>query len=105
VRRRFAFLHPSDVEDLVQDILLSLHAARCTYDPARPFLPWLMAVARNRMADGARRHARRAANELACARLPETFAADGANIHTEATAMPRRLHRQWLNSRQASGRR
>lgn len=80
VRRRFGFLQPQDVEDLVQDILLSLHAARSTYDPARPFLPWLMAIARNRMADGARRYARRAANEVASDRLPETFPADDTNM-------------------------
>jgi RNA polymerase sigma-70 factor (ECF subfamily) len=80
VRRRFGFLQPSDVEDLVQDILLSLHTARATYDPVRPFLPWLMAIARFRMADGARRHVRRAANEVVCAQVPETFAADGTNM-------------------------
>jgi len=81
VRRRFHFLQPSDLEDLVQDILLSLHTARATYDPARPFLPWLMAIARFRMADGARRYARRAANEVACgAGVPETFAADATNM-------------------------
>ena len=80
VRRRFRFLQSSDVEDLVQDILLSLHTARATYDPARPFLPWLMAIARFRMADGARRYARRAANEVVSAHIPETFAADGANM-------------------------
>ena len=80
VRRRFAFLQPQDIEDLVQDILLSVHAARSTYDPARPFLPWLTAIARNRMADGARRYARRTANELASDREPETFPASGANM-------------------------
>ena len=63
----------------MQDVLLSLHAARSTYDPARPFLPWLMAIARNRMADGARRYARRAANEVAGDRLPETFAGEETN--------------------------
>jgi RNA polymerase sigma factor (sigma-70 family) len=40
-----------DVEDAVQDILLTLHAIRHTYDPARPFKPWLIAVARRRVAD------------------------------------------------------
>jgi RNA polymerase sigma-70 factor (ECF subfamily) len=84
VRRGRRFLPPQDVEDLVQDILLSLHAARATYDPARPFLPWLMAIARNRMADGARRHARRSANEVACDRPPETFTADGTNMRGES---------------------
>lgn len=80
VRRRFGFLQPQDVEDLLQDILLSLHAARATYNPARPFLPWLMAIARNRMADGARRYARRATNEVMSDRLPETFPAEDTNM-------------------------
>jgi RNA polymerase sigma-70 factor (ECF subfamily) len=79
VRQRFRFLQPQDIEDLVQDILLSVHAARATYDPARPFLPWLMAIARNRMADGARRYARRRAHEVAAEEGPETFASEGAN--------------------------
>ena len=84
IRRRFTVLQPQDVEDLVQDVLLSLHAARPTYDPGRPFLPWLTAIMRNRMADGARRYARRAANEVACDPLPETFAADGTKMLTES---------------------
>jgi RNA polymerase sigma-70 factor (ECF subfamily) len=83
VRRRLGFLQPQDVEDLVQDVLLSLHAARATYDPSRPFLPWLMAIARNRMVDGARRHARQATNERGGERLPETFAAEPANMQGE----------------------
>ena len=33
-------------EDVVQNILLSIHRARHTYRPERPFLPWLRAVAR-----------------------------------------------------------
>lgn len=84
IRRRFNRLQPQDVEDLVQDVLLSLHAARATYDPARPFLPWLMAITRNRVADGARRYARRIANEVACDPLPETFASEGANMPIES---------------------
>lgn len=79
VRRRFGFLHPQDIDDLVQDVLLSLHSARATYDPARPFLPWLMAIARNRMADSARRYARRTACEVPSAKPPETFPAEDAN--------------------------
>jgi RNA polymerase sigma factor (sigma-70 family) len=64
LRRRLGFLQPSDREDLVQDILLSLHAARATYDPRRPFTPWLMSIAHRRMVDRARRHARSWANEV-----------------------------------------
>jgi RNA polymerase sigma-70 factor (ECF subfamily) len=52
-----------DVEDIVQEVLLSLHGVRHTYDPARPFLPWLRAIIAHRIADFARRHARRAGHE------------------------------------------
>ncbi len=83
IRRRLALLQPQDTEDLVQDVLLSLHAARATYDPARPFLPWLMAIVRNRVADGARRYKRGRANEVACDQLPETSAEVEANFPTE----------------------
>src|SRR5260370_14241214 len=64
VRRRLGFLQPTDREDLVQDILMSLHAARATYDPRRPFTPWLMSIARHRMGDRARRHSKVWANEV-----------------------------------------
>lgn len=39
------------LDDLVQDTLLSLHRKRASYDPARPFLPWLAAIARYRWVD------------------------------------------------------
>jgi RNA polymerase sigma factor (sigma-70 family) len=91
VRRQRAFLQPPDVEDLVQDILLSLHEARATYDPARPFLPWLMAIARNRVADGARRYLRRSANEVVVDKLPETFPGDDPNTTGEVFGDPEAL--------------
>lgn len=52
-----------DVEDIVQEVLLSVHGVRHTYDADRPFLPWLLAIVQYRVADAARRHARRAARE------------------------------------------
>jgi RNA polymerase sigma factor (sigma-70 family) len=64
VRGRLHFLQPTDREDLVQDILLSLHAARATYDPRRPVMPWLVSIAHHRMVDRARRHSRLWANEV-----------------------------------------
>jgi RNA polymerase sigma-70 factor (ECF subfamily) len=64
VVRRRGFVVPDDVEDLVQDILLSLHAVRATYDPRRPFAPWLLAIVRHRLADGARRYASQQAHEV-----------------------------------------
>jgi RNA polymerase sigma factor (sigma-70 family) len=65
-----------DADDVVQDVLLSLHQVRHTYDPDRPFLPWLKAIARNRLADVQRRQGRRARSELAVEVLPETFSED-----------------------------
>jgi RNA polymerase sigma-70 factor (ECF subfamily) len=65
VVRQRGFAGADVVEDLVQDVLLTVHRARATYDPARPFMPWLLAIVRHRLADGARRHARTRAREVA----------------------------------------
>jgi RNA polymerase sigma-70 factor (ECF subfamily) len=97
VRRRRWFAQAADAEDLVQDILVSLHTVRATYDPARPFVPWLMAIVRNRLVDAARRHGRRAANEVAVADYPETFSDQPANTSDEGYGDPEAL-------RQAIGR-
>jgi RNA polymerase sigma factor (sigma-70 family) len=80
IKRWRAFLKPEDIEDLVQDTLLSLHQARATYSPERPLLPWVMAIARNRVTDGARRYIARAAHEVVVDELPETFSDDETNI-------------------------
>jgi RNA polymerase sigma factor (sigma-70 family) len=63
VRSRRRAQDAADGEDLVQEILMSVHAVRTTYDPQRPFTPWLLAIARNRMADRARQDRRRAARD------------------------------------------
>jgi RNA polymerase sigma-70 factor, ECF subfamily len=36
-----------DIEDVLQDILISIHHARHTYLPERPFEPWAYGIARN----------------------------------------------------------
>jgi RNA polymerase sigma factor (sigma-70 family) len=69
-----------EVEDAVQDILLTLHAIRHAYDPGRPFGPWLVAIARRRIADRWRRRGRRAA-ETALGPEHETIAASGPNLY------------------------
>jgi RNA polymerase sigma factor (sigma-70 family) len=91
VRGRRRFLNAEDIEDLVQDILLSLHAVRATYDPQRAFMPWLMAIARNRLADGARRYARQEAHELHFERSPVTFPTEETNIDDGAYRDPEAL--------------
>ena len=47
-----------EAEDLVQEILIGLHGKRRTWDPARPFLPWLYAITRYKLIDFMR-HRRR----------------------------------------------
>jgi RNA polymerase sigma factor (sigma-70 family) len=83
VRRSRSFLSDQDIEDLVQDILLSLHSVRATYDPQRPFMPWLLAIIRNRIADGARRYARTSSREVRTDSLDVTFASENANTTAE----------------------
>lgn len=80
IRRRRRFLNTDEAEDLVQDVLLSVHAVRSTYDPARSFMAWLLAITRNRLADSARRYARRSAHEVIVDDLAVTFSDDRANI-------------------------
>jgi RNA polymerase sigma-70 factor (ECF subfamily) len=70
-----------EAEDVVQDILLTLHAVRHTYDPGRPFGPWLLAIARRRIADRLRRHGRIAAAETALGPEHETIVATGPNLY------------------------
>src|SRR6202789_29978 len=52
LRRYYARrLPPSMTEDAVQDVLLAIHEKRHTYDPERPFRPWLAAIARYKWID------------------------------------------------------
>ena len=80
---------PHDMEDAVQDILLTVHAIRVAYDPTRPFGPWLLTIANRRLVDRLRRQGRRRSRETALTAAHETFPDDGANI--EETADYRRL--------------
>lgn len=52
------------IDDLVQDVLISIHRKRASYDPERAFLPWLAAIARYRWIDRLRKEYRHAAEEL-----------------------------------------
>ena len=45
---------PSSVEDVVQNVLLSIHRARHSYRPERRFEPWFWTIARNAITDAQR---------------------------------------------------
>lgn len=83
IRRKAPYLPEDEVEDLVQETLISVHLARASYDPARPFMPWLAAITHCRMVDAARRHGRRTALDLAITDLGETFCDTCTNNHAE----------------------
>ena len=55
---------PDLVEDCVQETLLAVHKARHTYDPRRPFKPWVYTIARRKCVDAIRRRATRGAHEV-----------------------------------------
>lgn len=57
LRRRLSSW-PDEVEDLVQESLLAIHNQRLTYDPAEPLTAWVYAIARYKLIDWLRRHAR-----------------------------------------------
>jgi RNA polymerase sigma-70 factor, ECF subfamily len=87
------FKQPSDAEDAVQDVLLTVHAIRHTYDPGRPFGPWLVAIANRRIIDRLRRQIRTGSREIEFSHEHETFSPDAANFQfDDASADATALH-------------
>ena len=52
--KRLSFTN--EVDDVLQEILLSIHKARHTYDGNRPYKPWVYAIAKFRLHDYLRAH-------------------------------------------------
>lgn len=52
--RRLSFTN--EVDDLMQEILISIHKARHTYDGNRPYKPWAFSIAKFRFQDYLRAH-------------------------------------------------
>lgn len=62
---------PAQLDDLVQEVMMAVHNKRATFDPARPFLPWLAAIARYRWIDHLRKVYRNAEDALEDYDAPE----------------------------------
>jgi len=87
-----------DADDTVQEILITLHKARATYDPALPFRPWLVTIARRRIADRLRLLKRRGTQVELDEASGVTFEAGHANdadsrlsageLHAAIAALP-----------------
>jgi RNA polymerase sigma-70 factor (ECF subfamily) len=87
----------AEVEDIVQDVLLSVHLKRHTWDPGLPLLPWLNAVTRHKVIDALRR--RGAAPQVPIEDVehalaaPERVAGDGRDAARLLAELPERQRR------------
>jgi RNA polymerase sigma factor (sigma-70 family) len=59
VRVRGSGLGPDMVEDVVQEVLMAVHAKRHTWREAEPVQPWLYAITRHKVVDAFRRRGAR----------------------------------------------
>ena len=87
---------PRDVEDVVQNVLLTVHEIRRTYDPARPIGPWLKAIANRRIIDRLRQVGRTRSREAVLTTEHETLIEPRANLQEEG--FDRRALRQAVES-------
>ena len=79
-------------EDVAQDVLLTVHRVRETYEPSRPFEPWLYAIAKSRMIDHLRKEKRLRAWQVTVDVLPEVPSeaetADGKRLFDALEGLP-----------------
>ena len=76
--RRRARSGGDEIEDLVQETLIAVHARRATYDRSRMFSAWLFAIARYKLID----HFRRRQRECAVEDLEEMLIEEGVDTST-----------------------
>jgi RNA polymerase sigma-70 factor (ECF subfamily) len=67
------------IDDVIQDVLLTIHRARQTYDPARSFTGWLRTIAERRAIDLLRRVGRQRAREIHSPFVFESYVDDTAD--------------------------
>lgn len=99
----FAFFYrlgcpPNWVEDLTEEVLVTVYRRRYRYDPGRPFAPWLFGIARLVWKDHLR-HRRRETSHAAPLEAAEGMPAsdpgpsDMAEVREEAEAVGRAIQR------------
>ncbi len=76
-------------EDVVQNVLLSIHRARHTFRPERPFGPWLRAIARNAVVDSFRQVGRRLEREVGVEAIDQLAAPEARRPPEDGTLSPR----------------
>ncbi len=89
------------LDDVAQETLLTVHAARRTYDSRRPFAPWFYAILSSRMIDVLRRERRVSSREVGTDVLPDRASnagpwhdgrgrGEGSRLLTALDALPAR---------------
>lgn len=81
-------LPPAMIEDAAQEALIAIHTKRHTYEPGRPFRPWLAAIARYKWIDRLRSMRREEADELGD---EDVSVADHESAVTSASVLHRLL--------------
>ncbi len=67
----------ADADDLLQEVWLRIHRVRHTYQPGKPVLPWVYAIARRVRVDHYRRTVRTSVREHRWEELRESVTASG----------------------------
>lgn len=80
VRQKIA---DGEVDDVVQEVLISVHKARHTYDGARSLMPWVYSIVHFRLNDHLREHYRHHADRDLDEADFENFFADVTNQGTD----------------------
>jgi RNA polymerase sigma factor (sigma-70 family) len=70
LRRRLPDIR--DTEDICQEVLIAVYKSRHTYQPDRPFEPWLFAIVGKVMANHLRHDQKRLAVQIQLDELPES---------------------------------
>jgi len=78
---------PHELEDVYQEVFMAIFEARHTYEPGRPFEPWLFAIARNIAVDYSRRRWARSHWEELVPEPPERPADTSSTAAPELSAV------------------
>ncbi len=76
LRRRL--LDHNQIEDVCQEAMIAVYRSRHTYEPERPFEPWLFAIVRNVSAEHFRREQQRLGFQVQVEELPEVSSGVGS---------------------------
>jgi len=86
---------PDHVDDVVQEVLLTVHRARATYDPRRSFEAWLRVIVERRAVDGLRRMRRQGGREVHAPLAYESHADEAVDL---PAGLEREENAKWIGA-------